>query len=131
MAKHKKTPNLIEARPFSPSKRKKTEPKIDFSILDNGDIRITTTSTSGPASKKIGIANKSDVNKLFSDGKITEKQKNKALEAIKNRPKARMRQIAPDSDLKIKPRLKYYHGGGDAKKPSKRKKKKPKDCNRI
>ena len=29
------------------------------------------------------------------------------LEAIKNRPKPRMKQIAPDSDIKIKPRMKY------------------------
>ena len=87
-------------------KRKKTEPKIDFNILDSGDIRISKTSTSGPSSKQMGMANKSDINKLFSDGKITEKQKDKALEAIKNRPKPRMKQIAPDSDIKIKPRMK-------------------------
>ena len=117
--------SLFRTNPFYKQKRKKTEPKIDFNILENGDIRISTTSTSGPASKQIGMANTSDVNKLFSDGKITEEQKDNALKAIKNRPKARMRKIAPDSDIKIKPRMKYYHGGGDAKKPSKRKKKKP------
>jgi len=117
--------NLFEAKPFSKSERKKTKPKIDFNILESGDIRITTTSTSGPASKKIGMANKSDVNKLFSDGKITEEQKNKALEAIKSRPKARMRKIAPKSKLVdgIKPRMKYMEmdKGGDTKKPKKKK----------
>ena len=123
MAKHKKTPNLIEARPFSPSKRKKTEPKINFNILESGDIRITTTSTSGPASKQIGMATKSDVNTLFSDGKITEEQKNKALEAIKSRPKARMKKIAPKTGDGVTPRMRYMKmdKGGDTKKPKKKK----------
>lgn len=112
-----KRKNLFEAL----SKRKKTKPKLDFNILESGDITISKTSTSGPASKKIGMANKSDVNILFSDGKITEKQKDKALEAIKNRPKPRMKQIAPDSDIKIKPRMKYMDKGGDTKKPKKKK----------
>ena len=107
------------------SKIKKTEPKIGFNILESGDISISKTSTSGPSSKQIGMANKSDVNKLFSDGKITEEQKNTALEAIKNRPKPKIKQIAPDSDIKIKPRMKYYHGGGDTNKPPKGKNKKP------
>ena len=115
--------NLFEAKPFSKSERKKTKPKIDFSILENGDIRITTTSTSGPASKKIGMANKSDVNKLFSDGKITEEQKNKALEAIKSRPKARMKKIAPKTGDGVTPRMRYMKmdKGGDTKKPKKKK----------
>ena len=127
MAEHKKTlkrsgrPNLFEAKPFSKSERKKTKPKINFNILESGDIRITTTSTSGPASKQIGMATKSDVNTLFSDGKITEEQKNKALEAIKSRPKPRMKKIAPDSNIKIKPRMKYMDKGGDTKKPKKKK----------
>ena len=129
--------NLFEAKPFSKSERKKTKPKINFNILESGDIRITTTSTSGPASKKIGMANKSDVNKLFSDGKITEEQKNKALEAIKNRPKARIKKIAPKPKTAngITPRMKYMqmdsdnpldrmyvkkHKGGDTKKPKKK-----------
>ena len=116
------------------SKIKKTEPKIGFNILESGDISISKTSTSGPSSKQIGMANKSDVNKLFSDGKITEEQKNTALEAIKNRPKAKMKQIAPDSNNKITPRMRYfspetnktkYHGGGDTNKPPKGKNKKP------
>jgi len=100
--------------------REKTEPKTDFKILKSGDIRISVTSTSGPSSKQMGMANKSDINKLFSDGEITEKQKDKALEAIKNRPKPRMKQIAPDSDIKIKPRMKYMDKGGDTKKPKKK-----------
>ena len=129
MAEHKKTlkrsgrPNLFEAKPFSKSERKKTKPKINFNILESGDIRITTTSTSGPASKQIGMATKSDVNTLFSDGKITEEQKNKALEAIKSRPKARMKKIAPKTGDGVTPRMRYMKmdKGGDTKKPKKKK----------
>ena len=115
--------NLFEAKPFSKSERKKTKPKINFNILESGDIRITTTSTSGPASKQIGMATKSDVNTLFSDGKITEEQKNKALEAIKSRPKARMKKIAPKTGDGVTPRMRYMkmHKGGDTKKPKKKK----------
>ena len=115
--------NLFEAKPFSKSERKKTKPKINFNILESGDIRITTTSTSGPASKQIGMATKSDVNTLFSDGKITEEQKNKALEAIKSRPKARMKKIAPKTGDGVTPRMRYMKmdKGGDTKKPKKKK----------
>ena len=115
--------NLFEAKPFSKSERKKTKPKINFNILESGDIRITTTSTSGPASKKIGMANKSDVNKLFSDGKITEEQKNKALEAIKSSPNPRMKKIAPKTGDGVTPRMRYMKmdKGGDTKKPKKKK----------
>ena len=115
--------NLFEAKPFSKSERKKTKPKINFNILESGDIRITTTSTSGPASKQIGMATKSDVNTLFSDGKITEEQKNKALEAIKSRPKARMKKKAPKTGDGVTPRMRYMKmdKGGDTKKPKKKK----------